>query len=194
VAAHGLTPSQTVGPFFHDCLLREGAWSDALADSRAPGTRIRVRGVVSDGDGEPVPDAVLEIWQADATGQFSRGAPSSFKGFGRFGTDDAGRFSFTTIRPGAVPSRDGSKQAPHISVAVFARGLMNHLYTRIYFDGDPANPDDPTLRLVPEHRRGTLIARAEPSAGDAMTQELRFDIVLQGENETVFFDFRTSSR
>jgi protocatechuate 3,4-dioxygenase alpha subunit len=194
VAAHGLTSSQTVGPFFHDCLLREGAWSDALADSRTPGTRIHVRGVVLDGDGEPVPDAVLEIWQADASGQFSRGTAPGFSGFGRLGTDDTGRFSFTTIRPGPVPAGVGSRQAPHISVAVFARGLLNHLYTRIYFDGDPANPNDPVLARVPEHRRGTLIARAEPSAGDDRTQHLRFDIVLQGENETVFFDFRAPGR
>jgi protocatechuate 3,4-dioxygenase alpha subunit len=194
VAAHGLTSSQTVGPFFHDCLLREGTWSNELADSRTTGTLIRVRGVVLDGDGEPVPDAVLEIWQADASGQFSRDASSGFSGFSRFGTDDAGQFSFTTIRPGAVASTDGSRQAPHISVAVFARGLMNHLYTRIYFDGDPANPNDPVLGRVPDHRRGTLIARVEPSAGHGLTQQLRFDIVLQGENETVFFDFKAPSR
>jgi len=194
VTAHGLTASQTVGPFFHDCLLREGAWSDVLADSRTPGTLIRIRGVVLDGDGEPVPDAVLEIWQADASGTFSRDDSSGFTGFSRLGTDDNGRFSFTTIRPGVVPLRDGSSQAPHISVAVFARGLMNHLYTRIYFDGDPANPNDPILGRVPEHRRGTLIARVEPSNADDPTQQLRFDIVLQGEGETVFFDFKAPGR
>ena len=191
---HPLTPSQTVGPFFHDCLLRAGAWSDTLADSRTAGTLIRVRGVVLDGDGEPVPDAVLEVWQADATGQFSRGASPGFNGFSRVGTDDAGRFSFTTIRPGAVQLGDGSRQAPHISVAVFARGLMNHLYTRIYFEGDPANPDDPVFRLVPEPRRGTLIARAEPSTGNEKRLEFRFDIVLQGDHETVFFDFKAAGR
>lgn len=194
MTSYGLTSSQTVGPFFHDCLLREGTWSNELADSRTPGTLIRVRGVVLDGDGEPVPDAVLEIWQPDANGQFSRGASSGFKGFSRLGTDDAGRFSFTTIRPGGVPSGDGSSQAPHISVAVFARGLMNHLYTRIYFDGDPANPNDPVLSRVPDHRRGTLIARVEPSGGGEPTQQFRFDIVLQGENETVFFDFKAPGR
>ena len=194
MATRGLTSSQTVGPFFHDCLLREGAWSDALADGRTPGTLIRVSGVVLDGDGEPVPDAVLEVWQADSTGRFSRDAASGFTGFSRIGTDDAGRFSFTTVRPGSVTGSDGGQHAPHISMAIFARGLMNHLHTRIYFDGDPANPNDPVLRRVPEHRRSTLIARADASPDDDATQQLRFDIVLQGEGETVFFDFKAPGR
>ena len=128
------------------------------------GERIRVEGQVFDGDGAVVPDCMLEIWQADAQGRFSdpqdkRALPnSSFKGFGRVGTDAKGGYAFDTIKPGTVPDPDGKPQAPHIVLAVFARGMLLHLYSRIYFDGEAANAADPVLALVPADRRATLIA------------------------------------
>jgi protocatechuate 3,4-dioxygenase, alpha subunit len=191
---HGVTPSQTVGPFFKYGLTPNGAyeWNDAftnnLVTSDASGDRIRVEGRVFDGDGQPVPDAMLEIWQADAQGRFSdpqdkRALPnSSFKGFGRCGTDPNGGFVFDTIKPGTVPDPDGKPQAPHLVLAIFARGMLLQLYTRIYLGGEAA---DPVLALVPADRRNTLIAAREPGAGNAV---YRFDIHLQGDNETVFFE------
>jgi len=146
---------------------------------------------VFDGDGALVPDAMLEIWQADAQGRFSdpqerRALPnSSFRGFGRCGTDAKGSFFFDTIKPGSVPDPDGKPQAPHILLAVFGRGMLMHLYTRIYFGGEAANAADPVLALVPADRRSTLIAARQPGNGSAV---YRFDIRLQGDNETVFFD------
>jgi protocatechuate 3,4-dioxygenase alpha subunit len=193
----GITPSQTVGPFFKYGLTPSGkyAWNDAftnnLVTQDASGERIRIEGCVFDGDGAPVPDAMLEIWQADAQGRFSdpqdkRALPNStFRGFGRCGTDAGGSYSFDTIKPGTVPDPDGKAQAPHILLAVYARGMLLHLYTRIYFDGEAANPADPVLALVPADRRATLIARREPGNGNAV---YRFDVRLQGDNETVFFD------
>lgn len=169
------TPSQTVGPFFHDCLLRadrcEGTSDD---DANA---QLRVEGRVIDGDGAAVPDAVIELWHA--------------AGFARIGTDAEGRFSFSTTRPKRVEFERGAMQAPHLSIAVFARGLLNHLLTRIYFDDDPSTATDPILRLVPEARRTTLIAKR--NTGEGVTPVYRFDIVLQGAGETVFFDFRPSA-
>jgi protocatechuate 3,4-dioxygenase alpha subunit len=150
-----------------------------------------VRGRVFDGDGALVPDCMLEIWQADAQGRFSdpqdqRALPnSSFKGFGRCGTDANGDYIFDTIKPGSVPDPDGMPQAPHLLLAIFARGMLLHLYTRIYFDGEAANAADPIIALVPADRRATLIAVREPSGGTAM---YRFDVRLQGDGETVFFD------
>ena len=144
-----------------------------------------------DGDGTPVPDCMLEIWQADAQGRFSdpqddRALPnSSFRGFGRCGTDTNGGYVFDTIKPGGVPDPDGTPQAPHILLAVFARGMLVHLYSRIYFDDEPANAADPVLALVPLARRATLIAKRNTDAAQA-TYSL--DIHLQGENETVFFE------
>jgi protocatechuate 3,4-dioxygenase, alpha subunit len=194
---HGVTPSQTVGPFFKYGLTPNGAyeWNDAftnnLVTSDASGDRIRVEGRVFDGDGQPVPDAMLEIWQADAQGRFSdpqdkRALPnSSFKGFGRCGTDPNGGFVFDTIKPGTVPDPDGKPQAPHLVLAIFARGMLLQLYTRIYLGGEAANAADPVLALVPSDRRNTLIAAREPGAGNAV---YRFDIHLQGDNETVFFE------
>ncbi len=143
-----------------------------------------------DGDGAPVPDAMLEIWQADAQGRFSdpqdkRALPNStFKGFGRCGTDTNGSYAFDTIKPGTVPDPDGKPQAPHILLAIFARGMLLHLYTRIYFDGEADNAADPVLALVPAGRRSTLMATRKAGAGSAY----HFDIRLQGGNETVFFD------
>jgi protocatechuate 3,4-dioxygenase, alpha subunit len=194
---HGVTPSQTVGPFFKYGLTPNGAyeWNDAftnnLVTSDTSGDRIRVEGRVFDGDGQPVPDAMLEIWQADAQGRFSdpqdkRAPPnSSFKGFGRCGTDPNGGFVFDTIKPGTVPDPDGKPQAPHLVLAIFARGMLLQLYTRIYLGGEAANAADPILALVPADRRNTLIAAREPGAGNAV---YRLDIHLQGDNETVFFD------
>ena len=142
------------------------------------GERIRIEGQVFDGDGAVVPDCMLEIWQADAQGRFSdpqdkRALPNStFKGFGRIGTDAKGGYAFDTIKPGQVADPDGKPQAPHIVLAVFARGMLLHNYSRIYFDGEAANASDPVLALVPADRRATLIATRQPG-GNAV---YRFDI------------------
>jgi protocatechuate 3,4-dioxygenase alpha subunit len=192
----GQTPSQTVGPYFAYALTapqygypHTGLASDRLADDVVPGERIRIEGRVLDGAGAPVSDAMIEIWQADAEGRYAhpadpRGSNSGFRGFGRFGTgtDPENRFVFHTIKPGSV---DGV-QAPHITVVVFMRGMLSHAYTRLYFsDEAAANARDPLLLSVPEERQATLIAgREETGAGPLY----RFDIVMQGENETVFFD------
>jgi protocatechuate 3,4-dioxygenase alpha subunit len=192
----GITPSQTVGPYFKYGLTPNGEyeWNDAFTNNLltgdVSGERIRVEGKVYDGDGAVIPDCMLEIWQADAQGRFSdpqdaRALPnSSFKGFGRCGTDKSGGYAFDTIKPGSVPDADGKPQAPHILLAVFARGMLLHLYTRIYFDGEAGNAADSTLALVPADRRATLIAKRKAGAGSAYT----FDVHLQGDNETVFFD------
>jgi protocatechuate 3,4-dioxygenase alpha subunit len=192
-----VTPSQTVGPFFKYGLTPDGKydWNDAFTNNLvtpdASGERICVKGRVFDGDDQPVPDAMLEIWQADAQGRFSdprdkRALPNStFKGFGRCGTDPNGDYAFETVKPGSVPDPDGKPQAPHLLLAIFARGMLLHLYTRIYLGGEAANAADPILALVPADRRRTLIAVREPGAGNAV---YRLDVHLQGDNETVFFD------
>jgi protocatechuate 3,4-dioxygenase alpha subunit len=197
-AVKGITPSQTVGPFFKYGLTPNGKydWNDAftnnLVSPETSGERIRVQGRVFDGEDAPVSDAMLEIWQADAQGRFSdpqdkRALPNStFKGFGRCGTDANGDYAFDTIRPGPVPDPDGKPQAPHLLLAIFARGMLLHLYTRIYFDGEAANSADPVMALVPADRRATLIALREQGSGNNAVY--RFDIRLQGDNETVFFD------
>lgn len=185
------TPSQTVGPFFHDALLRGG--ESVLVTEQSHGRRICIRGQVLDGTGQPVPDALVEIWQADARGYFNHPADPnqaqadrSFRGFGRCGTADRGRFAFTTIKPGRLPDRAGIRQAPHINFRVFARGMLIHVLTRLYFADESANESDPVLLSIePAGRRRTLIAVPEPS------EELPaycFDIHLQGEHETVFFE------
>jgi protocatechuate 3,4-dioxygenase alpha subunit len=180
-----LTPSQTVGPFFHfglACTPPDGPPADVA------GERIRIEGQVRDGAGAPVSDALLEFWQADASGHYAHpddpGAvlPGVFDGFARVATDADGRFLLVTIKPGRVPAPDGSAQAPHLLVGVLARGLLQRLVTRVYFEGEPSNDADAILRLVPETRRGTLLAHA------AADGQFRFDIVLQGDGETVFFD------
>jgi protocatechuate 3,4-dioxygenase alpha subunit len=193
--AKGVTPSQTVGPYFAYGLTPNGKyeWNDAfsnnLVTSDATGERIRVEGRVFDGDGQPVPDAMLEIWQADAQGRFAdpqdkRALPNAtFRGFGRCGTDANG--AFDTVKPGSVPDPDGKPQAPHILLAVFARGMLLHLYTRVYFSGEAANATDPVLALVPLDRRATLIAEQANCNGNAV---YRLDIHLQGDKETVFFE------
>ncbi len=186
------TPSQTVGPFFSFGLAPEQYGYDfrsiagsAVAEDGTPGTRIRVAGRVFDGEGQPLSDALIEIWQADAEGRYAhpadpRSSNAGFKGFGRTGTgtDPENRFVFDTVMPGAVAG-----QAPHINVVVFARGMLNHLYTRVYFeDQAEANARDPVLLSVPSERRNTLMASREGTAA------YRFDIRLQGDGETVFFD------
>ena len=193
----GITPSQTVGPFFAYGLTSNGeyewnnAFSNNLVTPDASGERIRMEGRVFDGDGQPVTDCMLEIWQADAQGRFAdpqdkRALPNSaFRGFGRCSTDANGGYAFDTIKPGSVPDADGKPQAPHILVATFARGMLLHNYSRIYFDDEASNASDPVLALVPSERRGTLIARRQPGNGNAV---YRFDIRLQGDDETVFFD------
>jgi protocatechuate 3,4-dioxygenase alpha subunit len=170
------TPSQTVGPFFSigcSWLQRED-----LAPGAAGG-RVTLQGRVTDGDGAPVPDAMLELWQADARGRY--GEPG-FAGFGRVPTDADGRYRFTTVKPGGAPGPRGTTQAPHVAVSLFARGLMRRLVTRIYFPDEPANASDFVLSLVAPDRRGTLIARALSDGA------LEWDVVLQGAGETVFFD------
>ena len=186
----GITPSQTVGPFFAYCLTPAAynyrqIFSNDLTRDGAAGERIRIAGRVLDGDGAPVRDAMIEIWQADAEGRYPQpasGANVAFQGFGRTECDGEGRFSFTTVKPGPVPGPNGGEQAPHINVGLFARGVLRRLFTRIYFEDEAANAADPILALVPEDARSTLIAR-RTGAGT-----YSFDIRLQGDGETVFFE------
>ena len=188
-----LTSSQTVGPFFHDCLLCTELRRNQLASSQVIGERVRIEGRVLDGEGQAVPDAVIEIWQANHEGRYTDHANASdqpvdqaFTGFGRTGTDVNGAYWFETIKPGRVAFNDQTVQSPHICVAVFARGLLNHLYTRIYFADVPTNSDDPVLRCVPVERRPTLLAQPDRASDSGVVY--RFDIVLQGPGETVFFN------
>ena len=189
---HLLTSSQTVGPFFAPALLREDARRNVLTRPDTVGERIRIEGRVLDGDGAPVPDALIEIWQANAQGRYNHAADqgaaqldSSFLGFGRSGTAEDGSYWFETIKPGLVPFDGERMQAPHICVTVFSRGLLNHLVTRLYFEDEPGNALDPVLQCVPNDRRATLLARRE--ARDTVVV-YRFDIVLQGADETAFFN------
>jgi protocatechuate 3,4-dioxygenase alpha subunit len=182
------TSSQTVGPFFHFGLA-DHATLGCLVRADTPGERIRLKIRVFDGDGVPLPDALVELWQADADGVYVRPAdptdvlaPPGFCGFGRLPTGADGACVFETIRPGGVRDAQGQPQASHINVCLFARGLMRQVYTRIYFAGDPALESDAVLALVPEDRRQTLLARrGEPA-------DWAFDVRLQGDGETVFFD------
>ena len=192
------TPSQTIGPYFAYGLtsaqygypFAQIAAGNLLADAaEVDGERIEIVGRVFDGNDNPVDDAMVEIWQADAQGRYAHPADerhtnSRFTGFGRFGTgtDAQKRFVFQTVKPG---STDG-QQAPHINVCVFARGLLSHLYTRIYFSDEAAlNDTDAVMLAVPEERRETLLARREETNNGTL---YRFDIRLQGERETVFLD------
>ncbi len=192
----GQTPSQTVGPYFAYGLTPAQYGyplaSIASPDLRTPdvqGQPIRIEGRVLDGNGAAVDDAMVEIWQADPQGRYAhpadpRGGNLAFKGFGRCGTgtDAENRFVFDSVKPGAA--EEGV--APHINVIVFMRGLLSHLYTRIYFaDEAEANSKDPVLQSVPAERRNTLIADPVPAQGTVI---YRFDIRMQGERETVFFD------
>jgi protocatechuate 3,4-dioxygenase alpha subunit len=191
------TPSQTVGPFFAYGLTPEqygygqmtSIASGTMVGADTDGTRIRVEGRVFDADGAIVPDAMIEVWQADAQGRHAhpadgRGSNAGFSGFGRMGTgtDPENRFIFDTIKPGAI----GDGQAPHLNLIVFMRGMPLHAYTRIYFPDDAeANAGDPVLALVPEERRGTLIAEVREGVDGKVYV---FDIHLRGDSETVFFD------
>lgn len=183
------TPSQTVGPFFHIGMAHLDTAD--LAGNEGKGERFAIEGRVLDGDGAPVSDALIEIWQANAHGKYAhledtqnKRLQPGFKGFGRVWTDNAGAFRFTTIKPGAVAGPNGTVQAPHLEVAVFMRGLLKHLVTRIYFPDDAAHADDPVLKRVPPERRATLVAKAGADA-----HRLEWNVVLQGEGETVFFDY-----
>jgi protocatechuate 3,4-dioxygenase alpha subunit len=189
------TPSQTVGPFFHLGMERP-QWADLTAGNPR-GERIAIAGRVLDGDGAPVPDAVIEVWQANAAGRYNHpddrrdDAPldPGFRGFGRVATDAAGGFRLVTIKPGPVPGRGNAWQAPHLNVAIFARGLLRHLHTRIYFAGDPRNTADPLLSAIGDEAvRGTLLARPKAGGEESEPPLWHFDIVLQGDNETVFLD------
>lgn len=192
----GLTPSQTVGPYFAYGLTPRGYGrpeivTNDLVTPTTLGQRIRIEGRVLDGDGAPINDALVEIWQADAGGFYAHPADTrrrsnvGFKGFGRSGTDAEGRYGFQTIKPGPVPGPGSTMQAPHINVGVFARGLLRRLFTRIYFPEESANGSDPILACVPTaERRATLIAHRKAGDGDPVYV---FDIRLQGKDETVFF-------
>ena len=208
----GQTPWQTVGPFFHTSLPWKGG-ADLIGSSgigarpdlipeghdllRQQGARgaiagqvIDITGFVLDGEGAPVPDALLELWQANAAGRYNSPADpreaipleADFTGFGRAATGEDGGYRFRTILPGRVPGPGNSLQAPHAALGVLGRGLLKRLVTRIYFEDGDGNDDDPVLALAPADRRGTLIARRGGGA------TYRFDIHLQGEHETVFFD------
>ncbi|HET7221198.1 MAG TPA: protocatechuate 3,4-dioxygenase subunit alpha [Vicinamibacterales bacterium] len=184
------SPSQTVGPFFHFGLADNAALG-RLAGPHTTGDRILLDIGVFDGDGVPVPDSLIEIWQADADGTYVRPEspdaalpPPEFTGFGRLPTGPDGVCRFETIRPGRVADAQGALQAPHINVCLFARGLLRQLFTRIYFADDPALAADAIFQLVPADRRETLLASRVPGA----PCQWRFDIRLQGDRETVFFD------
>jgi protocatechuate 3,4-dioxygenase, alpha subunit len=173
------TASQTIGPYWH--LLEEPSWADLTrfgAERTYPrNERITLSGVLIDGDGQPSPDACIEIWQSDPA------ACDSFPAFGRCGTGHGGEFRFITLKPGPVPGRGNAQQAPHIAVAVLSRGLMRGLVTRVYFQGEKLNETDPLLVSIEDPaRRATLIAQPDGPAS------WRMDIRLQGANETVFLD------
>jgi protocatechuate 3,4-dioxygenase alpha subunit len=182
------TTSQTVGPYFRIGL----AWQ-FREDLTAPGVvgeRVEIEGRVLDADSKPVNDAMVEIWQANSHGKYNhpddaqqKPLESGFLGYGRVPTDDNGRFHFVTIKPGPVPDPDGKLQAPHIAVSVFSRGLLRRLVSRIYFPDELANTTDYVMNLVPPSRRHTLIAKRGPRDG-----LLEWNVILQGPNETVFFD------
>jgi len=179
------TTSQTVGPFFSIGLSLQ--YCQEMLPTRAGGTRLTIVGRVLDGDGEPVPDAVLEIWHpvflaaGSETAARAAGVPN---GFVRVATDEQGQFQFTGLRPIGRKELNGNQHAPHFTVLVFMRGLLRHLVTRLYFPGEAANAQDAVLRLVPAERRETLIAKPAPEGAG----NLRWDIHLQGNQETVFFE------
>ena len=180
--------SQTIGPYLHIGM----TWlvDETMAGASVTGERVTLAGRMIDADGLAVNDAMLEIWQANAHGKYAhpddaRDLPvePGFTGFGRVYTDKDGAFRVHTIKPGRVPGPDGTLQAPHLNVTIFMRGLLKHLITRIYFPGED-NEADAVLSRVPSERRGTLIARRGSGAGP-----LEWNVVLQGDDETVFFDY-----
>lgn len=173
------TGSQTIGPYWH--LLEDPAWAD-LTRFGAQGERIALIGTITDGDGLPVSDACVEIWQP------SPAADATWDGFGRAATDAEGNYHFTTLRPGPIPAsgQTNQVQAPHVAVTIFARGLLSGLNTRAYFEGEPLNEQDPLLTSLDPARRGTLVARQVGERDGAPAW--RLDISLQGNDETVFLD------
>lgn len=180
------TSSQTIGPYLHIGM----TWlvDENFAPAGVTGERVIISGRMIDGDGEPVTDAMIEVWQANAQGKYAhpqdtRDLPTDerFTGFGRVYTDESGRFRFNTIKPGRVPAAEGGLQAPHLNVTIFMRGMLKQLVTRIYFETDPANERDPVLATVPQARVPTLVAKRNGSA-------FEWNVVLQGPGETVFFD------
>jgi protocatechuate 3,4-dioxygenase, alpha subunit len=183
----GITPSQTAGPYF-GILLRGRAECRQVTDATR-GTRISIEGRVLDGAGNGISDALIETWQADASGRYHhpedcrpQPADPAFNGFGWAHTREDGGYRFETIKPGRVPGPDGANQAPHVDVSIMGRGILTRFITRIYFEDESANADDPILGLVPAARRDTLIARRVADG------QYVFDIVMQGPRETVFFD------
>ncbi|HXJ88204.1 MAG TPA: protocatechuate 3,4-dioxygenase subunit alpha [Candidatus Binatia bacterium] len=182
------TPSQTVGPYLHlGCTQTHSV--PRIASPEARGEHLRLVCRVTDGQGNAVNDAMIEIWQADADGRYKSGFDASAAsdpqcgGFGRMSTDEKGECCFETIKPGRVAAEQGI-QAPHLNVSVFARGILKRLATRIYFEGDPANGECPILALVPQERRRSLLAWRDPDRSDRWL----FHIRLSGADETVFFD------
>jgi protocatechuate 3,4-dioxygenase alpha subunit len=189
------TPSQTVGPYFTMRLSAEG--ENVLTSPETMGQRIRIVGRVLDGDRKHIEDALIELWQADSNGRYHHPADdrtdvpadAAFTGFGRCSSDfKTGAYSFSTVKPGPVPHPNGGMQAPHISLTIQARGMLDATFTRIYFDDEAeANDADPVLQSVPPARRSTLIARRVEDA-DSSVPTYEFDIRYQGDDETVFFD------
>ena len=186
------TPSQTVGPFFGIGLTRPAESQHVLVSDLTSGERIRIEGTVFDGIGQFVVDALVEIWQANAHGRYRHALDAgpapldpAFFGFGRCPTDSKGVFRFDTVKPGAIHDDDGRRHAPHLNVTVFARGMLVHAFTRMYFADDPLE-HDPTLALVDRSRRGTLVAERTVDGGGGVVY--RWDLHLQGDQETVFFD------
>ena len=172
------TSSQTIGPFWH--LLEHPEWAD-LTRFGAEGERVVLTGTVFDGDGNPVTDAAVELWQADPP------AGERFPAFGRSRTDAAGRFHFTTLKPGPVPGRGNAQQAPHFAITILARGLLKGLTTRAYFAGDPLNETDPLLSSIEDPtRRATLLAR--PDGENQWRMDIRLQRGPKDESETVFLD------
>jgi protocatechuate 3,4-dioxygenase alpha subunit len=186
------TPSQTVGPFFGLGLGRNAQPMNVMVDASTEGERIRIEGRVFDGAEQPVDDALVEIWQANAHGRYRHALDSgpgaldpSFLGFGRCPTDANGAFYFETVKPGAIAGDAGRSHAPHVSVTVFARGMLVHAFTRMYFAGDRLDAD-PVLVAVDSSRRDTLVAERVLEVGGPT--RYRWEIHLQGARETVFFD------
>jgi protocatechuate 3,4-dioxygenase alpha subunit len=174
--------SQTAGPYWH--LIDFPEWADTtrhFADALPAGEKVVLTGTVTDGGGNLVTDALIEIWHADPQGEYPTGT-EGFQGYARCATDKAGRFRFATLKPGPVPGPGNATQAPHVAVAVFARGILYHLTTRLYFAGEALNETDPVLNSIPADRRATVIA--QQSAPGTWNLDLR----LQGENETVWMD------
>jgi len=182
-----ITPSQTIGPFYWGTVVK--TCRAEMASPGVAGEHIELALTLHDANGDIVPDGLFEVWQANSHGRYNhpddrRNLPLDygFEGHGRASTDTAGCARFCTVKPGRVPWAAGGLQAPHVNVSIFARGLLNRLATRVYFEGDPANDEDPVLKLLPAGRRAGLIARRDPSG------TWRLPIYLGGANETVFFD------